>query len=399
MSHGTDVTVECPLCGTAFDPSLSGGWCTEQECGAWRYDDATAVDSGRAMTDGGTDVDGGDGGDDEGGGGDDETGSTDADGGDGAGDDAASAETVKVKPDGDAADVDEGDGDATDEAGDASEGEDASEHEDEDASEAEDEDEKTVSCPACETEIAATDNFCRSCGADVSGIDDSGELTTCPECETGVDPADSFCRECGEHLDAHRPGTDATPQAPTAGAGQVRDPARSSGPGASSGSANAPQGGRAAPSGGANRPVGPANGNSGAANAETVKLGGGAAASTTSAGERDAASGDTGDATSEEPRLSLVARNREIEVGDGDTVGKQIRSIVMDTGGTEEDAVRVHREHVRFEREGEQFYLVDLGQNPTAVNGEELEQGDRVPVEPGDRIDLSGVARIGVRQA
>jgi len=372
MSHGTDVTVECPLCGTVFDPSLSGGWCTEQECDAWRYDGAAAVDSGRAMTDGGTDADGGDGGPDADG----------SDGGDdGAVEDAGNAETVKVEPDGDPTGGSEGDGDPTGGNGDTSE----------------DEDGKTVSCPACETEIAAADNFCRSCGADVSGIDDSGELTTCPECETEVDPADSFCRECGEHLDAHRPGTEATrpSAAGAAGQGQAQGSAR---PAGSGGSASAASGGRGGPPGTANQSVGPANGNSGAASAETVKIGGGGAASTPSTGDCDAAAGGTGEATSEGPRLSLVARNREIEVGDGDTVGKEIRSIIMDTGGTEEDAVRVHREHVRFERESGQFYLVDLGQNPTAVNGEELEQGDRVPVEPGDRIDLSGVARIGVRQ-
>ena len=47
----------------------------------------------------------------------------------------------------------------------------------------------------------------------------------------------------------------------------------------------------------------------------------------------------------------------------------------------------------------DQFYVVDQGRDPTSVNGEELEEGDRVPVSPGDRIDLSGVAKIGIREA
>ena len=47
----------------------------------------------------------------------------------------------------------------------------------------------------------------------------------------------------------------------------------------------------------------------------------------------------------------------------------------------------------------DRFYVVDQGEDPTSVNREELEEGDRVPVSPGDRIDLSGVANIGIREA
>jgi len=414
MSHGTDATVECPRCGTAFDPSLSGGWCTDPECGSWRFDGAAGSDSGRAMTDGGTDEadDGGtdaetgsaDEGSDESAASEGSSGETDGESGE-SNAETESAETVKVRPDGDA----DGEGDAVD---DEHEGESEDSGSDDSTSE-------TVACPACETEIAVEDNFCRSCGTDVSGIGDSGRLTACPDCGSDVEPADSFCRECGEHLDAHRPGTDATPPAAAGGRVGSSPPAETSD--GSPGPAPGPQGGRSggpsqqagAPNqhvGAPNQQAGAPNRNSGAATAETVKLGGGGA-STAAAGEGSAQNGPVSDATgqgdagtetptaTDGPRLSLVARNREVAVGDGDTVGKEIRSIIMDTGGDEEDAVRVHREHVRFEREGEQFYLVDLGKNPTVVNGEELEQGDRVPVEPGDRIDLSGVARIGVRQA
>jgi predicted component of type VI protein secretion system len=68
----------------------------------------------------------------------------------------------------------------------------------------------------------------------------------------------------------------------------------------------------------------------------------------------------------------------------------------MNTGGDEEDAVRIHREHVKFVREDDQFHLVALGRNPTVVNGESLDEGERVPVSPGDRIELSNVATLRV---
>ncbi|MEF8853773.1 MAG: zinc ribbon domain-containing protein [Haloarculaceae archaeon] len=282
MSRGTDATVECPLCGTTFDPSVSGGWCTDPECGAWRRNGTTDSRTPRLATDGGPTV-----------------------------------------------------------------------------------------CPACGTEVAVEDNFCRVCGANVSGLDDSGRLGACPVCETEVEPADSFCRECGAHLDAHRPTTaESSPS----------DSGRS-------GTADGQQAGTRESASAAGR-------------GDATDAGGGAsdgqsdatAASTAAQGDR------TADEPDAEPRLSLVARNRAVTVTDGDVVGKEIRSIIMDTGGDGEDAVRIHREHVRFEHEDGQFYLVDLGRNPTVVNGTELEQGDRVPVEPGDRIDLSGVAEIGVRQ-
>ena len=81
---------------------------------------------------------------------------------------------------------------------------------------------------------------------------------------------------------------------------------------------------------------------------------------------------------------------------DGDTVGRTVRSIVMNTGGDEDDALSIHREHVKFVREDGQFSLVALGRNPTVVNGESLDEGERTPVFEGDRIELSGVATVRV---
>jgi hypothetical protein len=94
--------------------------------------------------------------------------------------------------------------------------------------------------------------------------------------------------------------------------------------------------------------------------------------------------------------LTLGARGRRIPVEDGDAVGRQIRRLLIEADGDEDDAVRVHREHVRFVREDGQFYLVDLGENPTALNGEHLQKGDRRPVSPGDELELSGVVTLDV---
>jgi DNA-directed RNA polymerase subunit RPC12/RpoP len=274
MSHGTTETVECPECGEAFDPTAAGGWCTNSDCGEYHYEGdrpETAADGGGEAAAEPVDDDGGD------------------------------ADTESG-----AANGDDGEDDGAD-------------------------DEETLACPDCGTEVADDDNFCRSCGADVSHLSPGGELAACPDCGGDIEPEDSFCRNCGENLDAHRGSGD---------------------------------------------------------DGETIERAGGPARAGTAT--------ETGP---DEPYIVLVVRNREIQVTDGDTVGREVRSVIMDTGGDEEDAVRVHREHVKFEREDDQFHLIDLGQNPTVVNGDALDQGDQVPVSPGDRIELSNVAKIRVQDA
>ncbi|MFC7027816.1 zinc ribbon domain-containing protein [Halomicroarcula sp. GCM10025710] len=94
--------------------------------------------------------------------------------------------------------------------------------------------------------------------------------------------------------------------------------------------------------------------------------------------------------------LVLSVLGTDIEVADGDRVGREVRAALTDAGRTEDEAVRVHREHVRFIREADGFYLVDLGDNPTKLNGRALTKGDREPVGPGDEVDLSGVATLTI---
>lgn len=189
---------------------------------------------------------------------------------------------------------------------------------------------------------------CPNCGGSVAATDnfcracgrevrhvEPGALTACPACEGPVEPGDGYCRACGEALDPHRDGATAT--------GRVARPPSAGG-------------------------------------ATDEDLGG------TERGRDDRA-------------LSLAVRGREIRVTDGDTVGREVRRIVTETGGDEADAVRVHREHVQFEREADGFYLIDLGRNPTVLDGDRLRRGDRVRVAPGDRIELSETVALRVRDA
>ncbi len=167
----------------------------------------------------------------------------------------------------------------------------------------------------------------------------------CPDCGAGVDPDDNFCASCGGELPDESSRT--LDQCPACG--QAVDDVSFC----------------------------PACGED--LDAHRADL----AADATAAGEAPA-------------ELVLEARGRALSVGDGDTVGREFRRIVSETGGDEDEAVRIHREHVRFVREGGRFYLVDLGDNPTAVNEEPLDKGSRTAIGPGDTLTLSGVVTAEV---
>jgi hypothetical protein len=193
---GPDGSVECPICGEAFDPTAAGGWCTNTQCGEWQYTDET-----------------------------DDTGDSDT------------------------------------------------------------------------TQSSATDT---------EGATESRDGITCPGCEGDVDTDANFCPECGADLSVVARDSSPVPE-----------------------------------------------------------------------------------------QLLLTVEDTEITVTDGQTVGRKIRTALTDAGYPEDEAVRIHREHIRFVREDGTFYLHDLGENPTTLNGEPLR--DREPVEPGDEIELSGVATLSVQ--
>ncbi|MEF8853729.1 MAG: MMPL family transporter [Haloarculaceae archaeon] len=94
--------------------------------------------------------------------------------------------------------------------------------------------------------------------------------------------------------------------------------------------------------------------------------------------------------------LGLRARGRELRVGDGDTVGREVRELVRETGGDRDEVLWIHPEHLRFVREDGRFVLENLGDETTRVNGTRLERGERRRVGPGDEVRLSGVVSLSV---
>lgn len=374
----TKQSVECPICGDEFDPTVAGGWCTNTECGEWQYTeggteadttDTESIDSasdepeddGFASSAQDEDEDteavdlfeDSDDADEAAGGDDSEA--AKADEAEDPVDDTGEADDVTEKAD----DTDDSiAADETDETAERTEAAEATEADEAEAAaddtadvevaEADDAsgvaddtakaestekthdtaDADTIDCPDCGADLDADANFCVECGADVSAVSPgSDELDACPGCGSDVEPKDNFCVNCGEDLDAHRGGTDDHDDA------------------------------------------------------------------------IDALEANASDDDSAETPASLVleVEGREIHVDDGDTVGREIRAALTEAGRPDDEAVRIHREHVRFVRENDSFYLLDLGDNPTQINGQTLQKGDREPVGPGDELELSGVASVTVQ--
>lgn len=58
-------------------------------------------------------------------------------------------------------------------------------------------------CPSCTETIRTSQDFCPSCGEDVSDLGASdGALSACPECESDVQPGMEFCGSCGSQISA-----------------------------------------------------------------------------------------------------------------------------------------------------------------------------------------------------
>ena len=380
----TTQSVECPICGESFDPAVAGGWCTNTECGEWQYTDTDGSEKDLAQSSGEepdddsllspTDAPESEPFDDEGD--SDEQTENDAEEAVDTGDESENVadgddesepeaeeqaqkavdteeETVETDEQQDeetATDASETDEQTEEDAQRAveSDGETASDDRSvderdeaapdapaDDVEESAGEAAESINCPDCNAELAADANFCVQCGADVSAAESTASLDACPSCGTDITPEDSFCVSCGEDLDAHR-----------------EEPAE-----------------------------------------DPVDTGDGM-------DETPADAVDALEANSQESSLqdSLVLKvaGQEIDVENGDTVGREIRAALMDAGRAEDEAVRVHREHVRFIRETDGFYLLDMGDNPTRLNGKTLTKGDRKLIEAGDEIELSGVVTATV---
>jgi len=387
----TKQSVECPICGDEFDPTVAGGWCTNTECGEWQYtegsteSDGTAADDDVESTatadegfispdeddadsesvnlfddsDEGDNLDADDGVDDandtaenplteEA---DDEevdTDEVDADDIDDAAEEpsvdddaeAPEADDAKAPEADDAEEPPVGDDAEAPEADDAEEVEtddedEAAEEDDADETAADDEDEAadeaaadSIDCPDCGVELEADANFCVECGADVSDVE-PGEATEL-----------DACPGCGADVEAEDNFC--------VNCGEDLDAHRA---------------------------------DDGADHDDAI----------------DALEAGADDEAEAPDSLVLEVEGREIHVDDGDTVGREIRAALTEAGRPDDEAVRIHREHVRFVREDGSFYLLDLGDNPTQINGQTLKKGDREQVAPGDELELSGVASVSVQ--
>ncbi len=369
MSESTSSAVECPVCGEEFDPTDAGGWCTNSDCGEWQYigeevpepaettdgdasvtisketaaahaADDTAADAPEDPDDATTDTAA-------------DTDETPPDASDDEPtpairsiDEAAeptSAEDPADAENGVAETPDQDDDTGAEEAHPAADGTDDSAEPAEAAGAeapeagADDADAEDLTCPDCGTAVDQDDSFCADCGADLSAVP-APSLDECPSCGEAVADDDSFCASCGNDLEAAR--------------ASLGDDAGDSG-------------------------------------AEGTGAGGDESAER--AEETDASpDGEAPDS------LVLHLEGEEITVTDDETVGREVRRILTQIGANDDDAVRIHREHVRFVREDDRFYLVDLGDNPTVLNGRYLSKGDREPVGPGDELELSDVATISI---
>ncbi len=437
MADSSSQLVECPLCETTFNPSVAGGWCTNTECGEWQYeetatgdgengggqDDPLAAvsaeadeevaeereteestnDQSDAETDGAAEVeqlmaelaeesepleeevaDSGVDADVEA----EDSAAIDEETDPESWFDELEATPVEEEADesvSDEADSEESDVEAESETGEDFAGEideeegheeelpevsdeeaaDVSEEETPDASEEEvadvpeeepvevseeekaDTSEETVA-GVTEEEQPDTSDEVESPAEDgarapeVEDVDEAPKAEACPECGTENDADANFCKGCGADISAEESEPEPLTNCPDCGSDVDED-----------------------------------------------------ANFCSSCGyDLEAHRTGAGSAPTAPQTLVLNVRGRELAVVDGDTVGRELRRILTETGSDEDEALRIHREHVRFVREDDQFYLVDLGRNPTTLNGESMEKGDRKPVGPGDELTLSGVANL-----
>ena len=94
--------------------------------------------------------------------------------------------------------------------------------------------------------------------------------------------------------------------------------------------------------------------------------------------------------------LVFEVMGQEFSVTDGETVGREVRQAMVRAGAPEDEAVYVHRKHIRIEAGRDGFRLTHLGQNDLTVNGQTVEQGATVSVGDGDEVGFSNVVTATV---
>ena len=213
-------------------------------------------------------------------------------------------------------------------------------------------DEDEVECPDCGSMVPDKD-FCLECGTDLpdqaaaesgstSGLETGGESGStdepaCPDCGSDIQEGWEACPQCGADLTA-----DDEPE-----------PEPASGPECPSCGSDVEEGWEACPQCGGN-------------------LGSGG-----------------GGGTSQLQEVVVKVGDLEITATDGETIGKKVRSAYVRSGADEDEAQYIHREHVQFEQQGADFYVVNKGRNGTKLNGDELDMDERRELQDGDTLKFS----------
>lgn len=87
---------------------------------------------------------------------------------------------------------------------------------------------------------------------------------------------------------------------------------------------------------------------------------------------------------------------RQIVVGDGDTIGADIRAAMIEAGAPEDDAVLVHREHARIAVEDGLVFIELTSENSLRVNDRLVDEDERVRITHGDRVEFADVVTATV---
>lgn len=202
---------------------------------------------------------------------------------------------------------------------------------------------------------------------------------TCPECETAFDPVaeGGWCTACGKYQTDDTGAADSAGEA-TNGAVEAAEQAESAAPEGEVAAQASPEtdGAAACPSCGE------------AIETEWTACPFCAAELSTPAAEGEA-----------EPAAPVVLEigEQELTASLGESVGREVRTVHVETGGSEHEAQYVHREHVRFERDGNEVVLVNEGRNGATLNDTSLAVGERTVVTDGDRLVFSGRVAATVR--
>lgn len=252
---------------------------------------------------------------------------------------------------------------------------------------------------------------CPECGKDLTSIPEDMRFV-CPQCRVDLEEAIESMGggSDGGGTDDAPPGGSEPPAAggsdppaaggserPTAG-GSERPTAGGSEPPAASGSA----GGTGGQTGGAGDiPDPPGGGGGGGDGPATIGGNDPVPGDDPSSGgggpEPAAAIGGPAGGDGQPSEVVFEVLGTDVRASDGDTVGSDVRDAIVEGGLPEKKSKYVHREHVRIDQDGGDFYLTKIGPNPVEVNGRGIDRDQRVQIEDGDEVTFSELVTAEVR--